>query len=143
MTPAQIDLVQTTFEKIRPIADQAAAMFYARLFELDPSLRALFKTDMTEQGKKLMQMIGLAVGNLKNPDAILEPVREMGRRHVGYGVTDAHYDTVAAALLWTLEKGLGPAFTSEARTAWTDTYVFLATEMKAAAGSAKNLGAKG
>jgi hemoglobin-like flavoprotein len=92
---------------------------------------------MNEQGKRLMQMIGIAVSSLKNPTAILEPVRELGRRHKSYHVTDAHYDTVGAALLWTLGQGLGEQFTPDVESAWTAAYVFLANEMKAAANAAK------
>jgi hemoglobin-like flavoprotein len=126
-------LVQESWKKVEPIAQTAAALFYERLFELDPSLKALFKSDMTEQGKKLMGMIGLAVRGLDNLDALVPGVQELGRRHAGYGVTDAHYDTVAQALLDTLAKGLGDDFTPEAREAWTETYVLLADVMKGAA----------
>src|SRR5829696_5294955 len=107
MTPAEKKLVQTTFATLVPIADEAAALFYGRLFEIDPSLRPLFKGDLGEQGRKLMQMIGVAVNGLDALDQLVPAVKEMGRRHAGYGVTDAHYDAVAGALLWTLEKGLG------------------------------------
>jgi hemoglobin-like flavoprotein len=133
MTNEQVLLVQQTFAKVAPIADQAAALFYKRLFETDPSARALFKTDMTEQGKRLMQMIGIAVAGLSKPESIKAAVEDLGRRHVGYGVTDAQYDTVGAALLWTLGQGLGPAFTKEVEAAWTEAYTLLATIMKQAA----------
>src|SRR6185369_14705006 len=95
--------------------------------------RALFKTDMTEQGKRLMQMIGIAVAGLSKPETIKAAVEDLGRRHVGYGVTDAQYDTVGAALLWTLGQGLGPAFTKDVEAAWTEAYTLLATIMKQAA----------
>ena len=133
MTPAEKDLVQTTFAKVVPIADQAAALFYGRLFEMDPSLRPLFKGDLGEQGKKLMQMIGVAVKGLDSLDTLVPAVKDLGRRHAGYGVTDAHYDTVGGALLWTLEKGLGSAFTPDVKAAWTTVYTVLATTMKAGA----------
>jgi hemoglobin-like flavoprotein len=133
MTNDQVLLVQQTFVKVAPVADQAAAMFYKRLFELDPSARALFKIDLTEQGKKLMQMIGIAVAGLSKPESIKAAVEDLGRRHVGYGVTDAQYDTVGAALLWTLGQGLGPAFTKDVEAAWTEAYTLLATIMKQAA----------
>jgi hemoglobin-like flavoprotein len=133
MTNDQVLLVQQTFAKVAPIADQAAAMFYKRLFELDPSARALFKIDLTEQGKKLMQMIGIAVAGLSKPESIKAAVEDLGKRHVGYGVTDAQYDTVGAALLWTLGQGLGPAFTKDVEGAWTEAYTMLATIMKQAA----------
>ena len=133
MTPAEKDLVQTTFAKVVPIADQAAALFYGRLFEVDPSLRPLFKTDLKEQGKKLMTMIGVAVKGLDTLDQLVPAVQNLGRRHAGYGVTDAHYETVGGALLWTLEKGLGSAFTPDVKSAWTTVYTVLATTMKAGA----------
>jgi hemoglobin-like flavoprotein len=133
MTDEEIQIVQKTFDKVRPVADQVAAMFYARLFEIDPTARPLFKGDMTEQGKKLMQMLAIAVGGLKNPAAILQAVRDLGRRHKGYNVTEAHYDTVGAALLWTFGQGLGDEFTPEVEAAWTSAYTLLAGEMKAAA----------
>jgi hemoglobin-like flavoprotein len=138
MTPAEKDLVQTTFAKVVPIADQAAALFYGRLFEMDPSLRPLFKTDLKEQGKKLMTMIGVAVKGLDTLDQLVPAVQNLGRRHAGYGVTDAHYDTVGGALLWTLEKGLGPDFTPDVKSAWTTVYTLLATTMKAAGATARS-----
>jgi hemoglobin-like flavoprotein len=133
MTPAEKVLVQQTFAKVVPIADQAAALFYGRLFEMDPSLRPLFKTDLVEQGKKLMQMIGFAVKGLDTLDQLVPAVQNLGRRHAGYGVTDVHYETVGGALLWTLEKGLGPAFTPDVKAAWVTVYTLLATTMKAGA----------
>src|SRR5262245_22527972 len=133
MTAAEKRLVQTTFAKLAPIADQAAALFYGRLFEMDPSLRPLFKTDLREQGQKLMQMIAFCVKGLDTLDQLVPAVQGLGRRHAGYGVTDAHYDTVGGALLWTLEQGLGAAFTPDVKAAWTSVYVLLATTMKTAA----------
>ena len=135
MTPEQITLVTTSWEKVKPISEQAAELFYGKLFELDPSLKSLFSGDMKEQGRKLMAMINTAVNGLQNLEAIVPAVQDLGRRHVGYGVKDEHYDTVAAALLWTLEQGLGDAFTDDVKQAWTDTYVLLATTMKDAAAS--------
>jgi len=136
MTPAQKDLVQSTFAKLVPIADQAAALFYGRLFEMDPSLRPLFKTDLRIQGAKLMHMIGVAVKGLDSLDQLVPAVQSLGRRHAAYGVIDAHYDTVGGALLWTLEKGLGPAFTPDVKDAWTAVYGVLATTMKDAGAAA-------
>jgi len=133
MTPDQQSLVRASFAKVVPIAPQAAALFYDRLFTLDPSLKPLFKGDMTEQGRKLMAMIGTAVANLDKLDTILPAVQALGRRHAGYGVPESSYDTVAAALLWTLSQGLGDAFTPEVEAAWTETYTILATVMKQAA----------
>jgi hemoglobin-like flavoprotein len=129
MSPAEITLVKDSFRKIVPIADQAAALFYARLFELDPSLRPLFRGDMHEQGRKLMTMIATAVAALERIDAIVPAVRQLGARHVGYGVREEHYATVGEALLWTLEKGLGPEFTPAVKAAWTSTYTLLANTM--------------
>lgn len=133
MSPQEITLVKNSFRKVVPIADQAAALFYARLFELDPALRALFHGDMSEQGRKLMQMIGFAVGGLDRLETIMPAVRSLGLRHAGYHIKDSHYDTVGTALLWTLEKGLGPEFTPETRAAWAKVYWLLAETMKAGA----------
>ena len=133
LTPDQVTVVQDTFAVIAPIADDAAALFYRRLFELDPDLKSMFKGDMAEQRRKLMQMLTAAVKGLSHLDRLMPVVEDLGRRHAGYGVTDAHYETVGTALLWTLEKGLGNAFTREAREAWTTVYGTLATTMKNAA----------
>lgn len=133
MTPDQIKLVQDSFAKVVPIKDAAAEMFYERLFELDPSLRSLFKGDMTEQRKKLMSMIATAVGGLNKLDDIVPAVQALGERHAGYAVRPEHYDTVGAALLWTLEKGLGTAFTDDVKEAWTNVYGLLASTMIEAA----------
>ncbi|MES2695940.1 MAG: globin family protein [Verrucomicrobiota bacterium] len=129
MSPSEVTLVKDSFRQIVPIADQAAALFYARLFELDPELRGLFRGDMREQGRKLMTMIATAVASLERLEAIVPAVRQLGARHAGYGVTEDHYAAVGAALLWTLEKGLGPAFTPAVREAWTTTYSLLANTM--------------
>jgi hemoglobin-like flavoprotein len=133
MNNQQVVLVQSSFAKVTPIAETAADLFYKRLFELDPALKPLFKGDIKEQGKKLMQVIGFAVSSLNDPKALLPAVQDLGRRHGKYGVKDKDYDTVASALLWTLEKGLGDAFTPDVRAAWTETYVLLAGTMKKAA----------
>ena len=136
MTPEQQSLVRASFAKVAPIAPAAAKMFYDRLFRLDPSLRALFKNDMDEQGRKLMTMIGTAVANLHRLGDIVPAVRDLGKRHAGYGVTDANYETVGSALLWTLEQGLGADFTPATRDAWATVYRVLAGEMKSAAAGA-------
>jgi hemoglobin-like flavoprotein len=133
LTAAQKTLVQTSFATIIPIADDAAALFYQRLFELDPSLQAMFRGSMIEQRKKLMQMLTAAVKGLDRLEQLVPVVQDLGRRHANYGVAEAHYDTVGAALLWTLEMGLGTAFTAETREAWTAVYGLLATTMKDAA----------
>ena len=133
MTPEQKALVQSSFAQVAPIKEAAADLFYGRLFELDPSLRPLFKGDIKEQGAKLMAMIATAVKGLDRLEAIIPAIQSLGRRHAGYGVTAGHYDTVAGALLWTLEKGLGPAFTDDVRAAWAACYRILADTMKQAA----------
>ena len=129
MTPQQVELVQASFQKVVPIAGTAADLFYDRLFEIAPETRAMFPADITEQKTKLMAMLATAVTNLHKLDTILPAVKALGRRHKGYGVTAAHYAPVGAALLWTLEKGLGPEFTPEVKAAWTETYTALAGVM--------------
>ncbi len=136
MTLQQKALVQTTFKKVAPNAEAVAALFYGRLFELDPKLRILFKGDMVEQGRKLMAMLATAVSGLDRLDELVPAVQALGSRHKGYGVEDEHYDTVAAALVWTLEQGLGSDFTPEVKTAWVTVYGILATTMKEAAAAA-------
>ena len=130
MTPQQITLVQESFRKVLPIADTAASMFYARLFELDPSLRQLFKGDMKKQGMMLMSMIASAVRGLTDPNSLIPVLHALGRKHTGYGVVDAHYTTVAEALLWTLEQGLGDQFTAETREAWISAYSLMSSVMQ-------------
>src|SRR5262245_51994097 len=133
LTESQKSLVQNTFAIITPIADDAAVLFYQRLFEIAPELRPMFRGDMAEQRKKLMQMLTAAVKGLDRLEQLVPVVQDLGRRHAGYGVEDKHYDTVGEALLWTLEMGLGAAFTPEVRTAWATVYGLLATTMKNAA----------
>jgi len=133
MQSQQVKLVQTSFDKVLPIADVAADIFYSRLFELDPSLRRLFSGDMKLQGKKLMDSLRMVVGNLDKLDRVIPGVRALGERHVAYGVEEHHYDTVGEALLWTLERGLGDAFTDDVRDAWATAYTLLAMTMKSAA----------
>ncbi|HEU0215384.1 MAG TPA: globin family protein [Stellaceae bacterium] len=133
MSPEQIQLVRSSFATVTPIADQAGMMFYDRLFTIDPSLRPLFKNDVTEQSRALIKMIGVAVGGLDKLHTIVPAVQALGVRHAGYGVTDAHYDTVAAALVWTLGQGLGDDFTPEVEAAWIAAYTLLATTMQTAA----------
>jgi len=103
----QIELVQSSFAHVEPIADTAAALFYSRLFELDPSLRLMFKGNIVEQGEKLMTTLKVVVRGLTRLDALVPAVQALGRRHASYGVTDDHYDMVAEALFWTLQQGLG------------------------------------
>jgi hemoglobin-like flavoprotein len=122
MTPAQKVLVQESFARVAPIADTAGALFYERLFALDPTLRELFRSDMREQRRKLMQMLAVAVHNLDNVENILPALHALGRRHAVYGVTGQHFTVVGEALMWTLERGLGEAFTAEVRDAWCAVY---------------------
>jgi hemoglobin-like flavoprotein len=133
ISPEQITLVRDSWNRVLPIADQAAIVFYGKLFELDPSLQPMFKGDMTEQGKKLMRMIGIAVDNLDRLDEVVPAVQELGVKHLEYGVKNSQYDTVGEALLWTLGRGLGDAFTTEVMCAWMDVYGLLAGTMKDAA----------
>jgi len=127
MTSQQIDLVQTSFAQVRATPDAVAALFYNKLFELDPSLRPMFRGDLTEQGRKLMQMLSFAVSSLRRLEQIVPAVEDLGRRHASYGVRDQHYATVAAALLWTLEQGLGAGFTPEVKAAWVAMMVCVAS----------------
>lgn len=133
MNTDQIKLVQNTFDKVRPISDKAAELFYNHLFELRPSFKSLFKGDMKTQGRMLMQMIDYAVSGLDNPDTILPIIQDLGKRHVGYGVKEEYYETVGEALLWTLEQGLGKDFTPEVKDAWAAAYKLLSDTMKSAA----------
>lgn len=134
MTPEQKRLVQASWMSVLPIADVAAALFYERLFTLDPFLRRLFAhTDIREQGKKLMQTLAVVVKGLDSLEQLLPAVESLGRRHVGYGVRDEHYATVGDALLWTLGQGLGDAFTPDVRDAWATAYATLAGVMQRAA----------
>lgn len=133
MTPEQIHDVQQSFRKVQPIADQAGALFYGRLFELDPTLRPLFKGDMAEQARKLMKALATVAHNLNQPDSVMPTVEALGIRHVRYGVVDEHYDTVGDALLWTLGQGLGDEFTAEVRASWVAAYSMIAATMKRAA----------
>ena len=137
MHPDQIQRVRQSFALVLPIAPTAAALFYDNLFLAQPQLRALFKGDMQDQGTKLMQMIGAAVGLLDRPQLLLPVLRQLGARHGGYGVQPAHYDAVGAALLKTLEQGLGAAFDAPTREAWTVMYGLVARTMIAAAEDAK------
>jgi hemoglobin-like flavoprotein len=130
-------LVQESWMQVEPIADTAATLFYDRLFALDPALRPLFRsTDFGEQKKKLMQTLAVAVRGLDKLDQLTPALEALGRRHAGYRVKDEHYATVAQALLWTLEQGLGPAFTPEVRDAWTETYLLVASVMQRASSEA-------
>jgi hemoglobin-like flavoprotein len=133
MTPQQIGHVQASFAQVVPIADQAAALFYGRLFEMTPETRLLFTDDIAAQGEKLMTAIAMVVGSLDRFDEVAAAVRDLARRHVAYGVQPEHYGAVGAALLWTLEQGLGAAFTPPVRNAWEAAYSALSQTMITAA----------
>lgn len=140
METRQIALVQETFKKVVPIKETAADLFYGRLFELEPSTRSLFTGDMKEQGAKLMAALGLVVAGLTSIDTIVPTIQELAVRHVGYGVENAHYNTVGEALIWTLEQGLGDAFTAEVKDAWLAAYTLLAGVMIEAADAHRSEG---
>jgi nitric oxide dioxygenase len=133
MTPQQVNQVQTSFIKIVPIADRAAALFYGRLFEMAPETRALFCDDMGRQGRKLIAALATVVSSLSDFDAIVRIARELAKRHVAYGVQPEHYALVRSALLWTLEQGLGDEFTPALRAAWAAAYCALSEVMIASA----------
>ena len=122
MTPEQVNLVQQSFAKVAPISEQAAALFYDRLFEVAPAVRSMFPDDMTEQRKKLMATLAVVVSGLTNLEAVLLAASALAKRHVSYGAKPEHYPVVGGALLWTLEKGLGDAWTSDTAAAWTAAY---------------------
>jgi len=130
MNAQQIEIVQRTFSLAAPMADEIADRFYQRLFELDPSLRPLFRGEIKQQGAKLMTVLALAVRGLDRPETILEPVRRLGERHMHYGVEAHHYATVGESLLWTLGELFGPAFTPDVKAAWAAAYGLLAAVMQ-------------
>lgn len=133
MTIHQIALVRSSFATLAPIAPQAATLFYRNLFALDPKLKPLFRGDMQAQGTALMNMIGWAVARLERAEELLPALRELGARHMRYGVQDRHYATVGAALVQTLAEGLGEAFTTEVSTAWIEMYDLISATMMAGA----------
>jgi hemoglobin-like flavoprotein len=122
MTPDQVNLVQQSFAKVAPISDQAAVLFYDRLFEMAPSVKAMFPADLREQRKKLMATLAVVVGGLGRLESVLPAAGALAKRHVGYGAKPEHYPVVGGALLWTLEKGLGDAWTPEVADAWKTAY---------------------
>ena len=129
MTQGQIAVVQQSFAKVAPIADRAAVMFYERLFEVAPQVKAMFPADMTEQRQKLMATLGVVVNGLLNLESVLPAVSALAKRHVAYGAKPEHYPVVGSVLLWTLEKGLGDAWTTEVADAWTAAYSTLSGYM--------------
>jgi hemoglobin-like flavoprotein len=134
VTPREQTLIRESWAQVAPIADTAASIFYDRLFELDPSLRTLFsRTDMAGQRRNLMQTLAVVVASIDRLESIVPAVEALGRRHAGYGVEAAHFETVGQALLDTLAIGLGEAFTTEVREAWATAYGILAGVMQSAA----------
>jgi hemoglobin-like flavoprotein len=129
MTPEQVAFVQQSFAKVAPISDAAAKLFYDRLFEIAPEVKPLFHGDMAEQGRKLMATLAVVINGLTKLDAILPAASALAKRHVDYGVRPEHYGSVGAALLWTLERGLGPEWTPELAEAWTAAYTVLSEYM--------------
>jgi hemoglobin-like flavoprotein len=122
VNPAQINLVQESFAKVAPISEQAATLFYDRLFEVAPAVKVMFPADMTEQRRKLMATLAVVVNGLSNLDSVLPAASALAKRHVSYGARPEHYPVVGGALLWTLEKGLGEAWTADVADAWTAAY---------------------
>jgi hemoglobin-like flavoprotein len=133
MTPKQTEIVRTSFASLAPLAVATGATFYDRLFKLDPTLGPLFRQNLAEQSKKLMQMVGLAVSLLDRPDVLVPSIEAMGRRHAIHGVNPHHYTTVGEALIWTLEQGLGEHFTPEVKEAWIAVYELISSTMQRSA----------
>ena len=129
MNPQQIELIQSSWKKVLPIADTAADLFYGRVFEIAPGARALFAEDMAKQKKALLAMLGRVVASLNDLGGLVPAVQELGERHIGYGVEPAHYAVVGEALLWTLEQGLGDDWNSDLSDAWASAYGVLSTTM--------------
>ena len=133
MTPDQTKLVQQSFAKVAPISEQAAVIFYNRLFEVAPQVKGMFPEDMTEQRKKLMATLAVVVNGLSNLESVLPAASALAKRHISYGAKAEHYPVVGGALLWTLEKGLGEAWTPDVADAWTTAYGTLSGYMIAEA----------
>lgn len=133
MTTDEIFLLKSSFQKFSPIAEQATGLFYARLFELDPTLRDFFHGDRAERGSRLLRTIGQAINGVERLDRLVPAARQLGLRQASYQVKEKHYDTIGEALLWTLAKSLGADFTQETRAAWGKTYWLLAETMRAGA----------
>ena len=129
MTPDQVKAVQESFSKVAPISEQAAELFYGRLFEIAPEVKPLFRGDMKEQGRKLMATLGAVVNGLSNLESVLPAASALAKRHVDYGVKASDYAPVGAALLWTLEKGLGADWTPSLAAAWGAAYTTLSEFM--------------
>lgn len=133
ITTEQKELVQISFEKIVPVSEAVARLFYRRLFELDPSIQPLFSKDIHEPGRKFMVMLRSMVKSLERLNEFTPGIEAMGQRHIGYGTEIADYETLKEALKWSLAKGLGSDFTPEVKNAWIEVYDALAEMMKRAA----------
>ena len=133
MTPEQVQIIKLTFTQAMTAKDQVGRLFYDRLFAIAPDTKPLFKGDIDAQSRKLMDTLALAIGSLRDKPALVATLEALARRHIAYGVRDEHYDKVGEALLWTLEHGLGAAFTPHAREAWTALYATVAQVMRNAA----------
>ena len=129
MTPDQIKAIQESFAKVAPVSERAAALFYGRLFEIAPAVKPLFRGDMHEQGRKLMATLAVVVNGLSNLETILPAASALAKRHVAYGVKAGDYEPVSAALLWTLEQGLGKQWTPNLAAAWAGAYALLSEYM--------------
>ncbi|MBN9052065.1 MAG: hemin receptor [Rhizobiales bacterium] len=132
MTPEQGQLVRLSFVQVMDQKQDVGRIFYDRLFAIAPDLRPLFKSDIDQQAQKLMDMLALAIGQLKNPAGLAAMLESLGRRHAGYGVQDQHYAIVGEALIWSLQKVLGADFTPVLRDAWVALYTVAADVMKRA-----------
>ena len=130
MTPRQINLVQNTFDMVLPIADLVAALFYGRLFELDPTVRPMFRNNLALQGNKLMMTLALVIQGLEELELVLPTIQQLGRVHVNFGVQPDHYGLVGEALMWSLGHGLGEAFTPETKEAWMAAYAVISEMMQ-------------
>ncbi len=141
MTPQQKQVVWQTWEKVVPIADTAADLFYSRLFEIDPDVKGLFeKSDMAAQKTKLIQTLASAISCLDSPETLKPLLVDLGQKHAGFGVVKRHYEIVGSALLWTLEQGLGEDWTSEAADGWTAAYAFISETMQSSVNSTPETG---
>ena len=129
-------LVRASFSLVVPIKDVVADLFYDRLFAVAPELRRLFPNDLSGQKRKLMALLATCVGKLHDLSTLLPVIKSLGVRHVAYGAKTEHYAIVAEALLWALNQGLGRAFTSEIRSAWSKVYEILAATMQVGAAEA-------
>ena len=139
LTAKDIATVRASFAQVSPIKDAAADLFYDRLFEIAPQLRPMFPPDLADQKRKLMAMIAAAVGGLDDLETLIPQVKALGARHASYGVTVSHYAIVGDTLMWTLESGLGEAFTSDVRSAWAKVYGILAGTMQIGASDLANM----